>query len=97
MKRTDKSIRPTEALFAQKFQPLDGLPINDFVDDPLFHGQPLGRRPVIATRFVTPDGEFSSYVGKQTHAQGTPASVVACGSEARRSRPRRARCKAAHS
>jgi hypothetical protein len=47
MKRTDESIRPTEALFAQKFQLLDGLPINDFVNDPLFHGQPLGRRPIL--------------------------------------------------
>jgi hypothetical protein len=47
MKRTDESIRPTETLFAQKFQPLDGLPINGFVNDPLFHGQPLGRRPIM--------------------------------------------------
>jgi hypothetical protein len=47
MKRTDESIRPSESLFAQKLQPFNGLPINDFVNDPLFHGQPPGRRPVM--------------------------------------------------
>jgi hypothetical protein len=47
MNTTEEIIRTSESLFAQKLQPFNGLPINDFVNDPLFHGQPLGRRPVM--------------------------------------------------